>query len=310
MSAPSLDGVVLRQATADDLASVERLLTASGLPTVGVADALCTFVVAEREGDVAEREGDIVGVVGLEVCGDHGLLRSTAVDPAYRDRGLGRALVERIIAEAEARGIHALYLLTTTAERYFPSFGFATITRDTVPSPIRATAEFAGACPASATVMCLTLPPATKPASVLFLCTGNSARSQIAEALLSARAKGRFRAGSAGIQPAAAVNPYAIEALRDFGIDWSGKQPKTIDQVLHDTWDMVITVCDRAKESCPVLPGHPTFAHWSIDDPAAVAGDLATKRAAFRRTAVDIARRIDLLLAVPASRVGSAAGAR
>lgn len=151
MSSPRLDGIVLRPAIASDLASVERLLVASGLPTAGVAAALCTFVVAERE-------GNIVGVVGLEVCCDHGLLRSTAVDPAYRDRGLGRALVERVIAEAEARGIHALYLLTTTAERYFPSFGFLATTRSEVPPPIRDTIEFASACPASATVMCLPLP--------------------------------------------------------------------------------------------------------------------------------------------------------
>jgi amino-acid N-acetyltransferase len=155
MSASQLDGIVLRRAAAADLASVERLLIASGLPTAGVSDALCTFVVAEAH-------GDIVGVVGLEVCCDHGLLRSTAVEPSYRDRGLGRALVERIIAEAEARGIHALYLLTTTAERYFPSFGFVATTRDAVPPPIRETVEFTSACPSSATVMCLSLPPSRR----------------------------------------------------------------------------------------------------------------------------------------------------
>ena len=156
MSAPPLDGIVLRPAIASDLASVERLLVESGLPTAGVAEALCTFVVAARESTT-------VGVVGLELCCDHGLLRSTAVDPAYRDLGLGRALVERIIAEAEARGIDALYLLTTTAERYFPSFGFVATTRDEVPLPVRETVEFTSACPATATVMCLPLPaPSTR----------------------------------------------------------------------------------------------------------------------------------------------------
>lgn len=140
-------------------------------------------------------------------------------------------------------------------------------------------------------------------ASVLFLCTGNSARSQIAEALLSARGNDRFRVGSAGVYPAPEVNPYAIEALRKMGIDWSGRHPKSIDDVLHEHWDLVITVCDRAKESCPVLPGHPAFAHWSLEDPAAVEGDAPAKRAAFRRTALDLARRIDLLLALPAERL-------
>lgn len=290
MKTASPAGITLRTARADDLPGIERLLEASSLPTEGVAEALCSFIVAES-GE------EIVGVVGLELCGEHALLRSTAVHPEYRDRGLGRALVERIIAEAEARNIRALYLLTTSAERYFPSFGFVTTTRESVPGPVRATAEFEGACPASATVMCLTLPRTQRAASVLFLCTGNSARSQIAEALLRARANGRLRVGSAGVRPAATVNSLAIDALRDYGIDWSGRPPKAIDAVLGEPWDLVITVCDRAKESCPVLPGHPTFAHWNIDDPAAVEGDAATKRAAFRATMVDLARRIDLLLA-------------
>ena len=115
-----------------------------------VREALPTFVVAQA-GD------DIVGVAGLEVCCDNALLRSVAVAPDWRSRGLGRQLVTRVIAEAEARGVRALYLLTTTAEQYFPSFGFARITRDEVPEDVRATSEFRGACPASATVMARSL---------------------------------------------------------------------------------------------------------------------------------------------------------
>jgi amino-acid N-acetyltransferase len=141
----------LRPARDEDLGAVEQLLTQSGLPVVGVADALCTFIVAESD----ER---IVGGVGLEVCCEHALLRSTAVAPEWRVRGLGRQLVERIIAEAEARNISALYLLTTTAERYFPTFGFMKTTRDAVPESVKRTGEFVSACPASATVMCLDLP--------------------------------------------------------------------------------------------------------------------------------------------------------
>jgi amino-acid N-acetyltransferase len=142
--------VFLRAALDDDLGAVEQLLTASGLPVAGVAEALCSFIIAESD-------GRLVGVVGLEVCDEHALLRSTAVAADWRDRGLGRQLVERIIAEAESRNICALYLLTTTAERYFPSFGFVKTTREAVPEPVRHTAEFVSACPASATVMCLTL---------------------------------------------------------------------------------------------------------------------------------------------------------
>jgi N-acetylglutamate synthase-like GNAT family acetyltransferase len=137
----------LRPARASDLAAVEQLLTASQLPLDGVREALSTFIVAESG-------AEIVGVAGLELCCDNALLRSVAVRDAWRSRGLGRALVTRTIAEAEARGIDALYLLTTTADRYFPSFGFRAIARDAVPPDIQATAEFRDACPASATVMC------------------------------------------------------------------------------------------------------------------------------------------------------------
>jgi len=137
----------VRPAIPADLPAVERLLSASHLPLDGVRDALPTFVVAEA-GD------DVVGVAGLEVCCDHALLRSVAVADTWRSRGLGRALVTRVISDAEARGIRALYLLTTSAERYFPSFGFRQITRAEVPEDVRETAEFRTACPASAIVMC------------------------------------------------------------------------------------------------------------------------------------------------------------
>jgi amino-acid N-acetyltransferase len=136
----------VRPAIAADLPAIERLLTANDLPLAGVREALETFRVAEAD-------SELVGVAGLEVCGDDALLRSVAVQPEWRARGVGRALVLRTIADAESRGLRALYLLTTTAERYFPSFGFRTITRDGVPAPVRATEEFTSACPASATVM-------------------------------------------------------------------------------------------------------------------------------------------------------------
>jgi N-acetylglutamate synthase-like GNAT family acetyltransferase len=150
MTANSMTIPEIRRATVADLAAVEHLLTASHLPLDGVREALETFVVAHA-GDV------LVGVAGLEVCCDNALLRSVAVASDWRSHGVGRALVTRVIADAEARGIHALYLLTTTAEHYFPSFGFRATTRDSVPDDVRATEEFKGACPASATVMCLPL---------------------------------------------------------------------------------------------------------------------------------------------------------
>jgi amino-acid N-acetyltransferase len=137
----------VRPAAPADLAGIERRLVASTLPLDGVREALADFVVAEH-GD------EIVGVAGLESCCNDALLRSVAVAPAWRSHGLGRALVTRVISDAEARGIRALYLLTNTAEHYFPSFGFHRVNRDDVPASVRETAEFSHACPTSATVMC------------------------------------------------------------------------------------------------------------------------------------------------------------
>jgi amino-acid N-acetyltransferase len=141
---------MLRPATAADLADIERLLTEAHLPTDGVAGSLATFVVAEHE-------RHLVGAAGLELCRNDALLRSVVVAPTWQGRGLGRALVSRVIAEAEDRRLHALYLLTTTAEQYFPAFGFERTTRDAVPADVRATAEFRTACPVSTTVMRKTL---------------------------------------------------------------------------------------------------------------------------------------------------------
>jgi amino-acid N-acetyltransferase len=146
MIAPISSAAVVRPATFSDLPAVERLLRDSDLPLVGVRESLANFVVAEAN-------GDLVGVAGLEICCDDALLRSVAVRPEWRSQGVGRALVTRAISDAEARGIRALYLLTTTAERYFPSFGFKQIARQDVPEDVRKTDEFTKACPSTATVM-------------------------------------------------------------------------------------------------------------------------------------------------------------
>lgn len=141
----------LRPATPADLDAIARLLEESKLPLAGVRESLEGFVVADHE-------DQLVGVAGLECLGaEYALLRSVAVEPAWRGTGLGKRLVERVIADAESRGIQALYLLTTTAERYFPSFGFTRTDRSSVPDEVKQSVEFREACPASATVMALDL---------------------------------------------------------------------------------------------------------------------------------------------------------
>jgi protein-tyrosine-phosphatase len=139
----------------------------------------------------------------------------------------------------------------------------------------------------------------TGPFRILVLCTGNSARSQIAEALFNQLGAGRIRAESAGTYPAPRVNPLAMAALAEAGYPWSGHQPRGLDGLEREPWDFVITVCDKARESCPVFPGQPMLAHWGMPDPAEVVGDEAIRRAAFREALLLIRRRIELLLALP-----------
>jgi len=128
------------------LPAVEKLLVASDLPIEGVRENFGDFIVAEDR-------GAIVGAIGLEKFDSVALLRSAVVSTEQRGAGVGRRLIERILARAEEAGIGEIYLLTTTAEAYFPRFGFSRATRDDVPDPVKASAEFRGACPDTAVVM-------------------------------------------------------------------------------------------------------------------------------------------------------------
>jgi arsenate reductase len=139
--------------------------------------------------------------------------------------------------------------------------------------------------------------------NVLFLCTGNSARSILAEALLGTLGQGRFNAFSAGSQPAGRVQPIAIELARELGYPVERLRSKSWDEFAEPgapVIDMVITVCDSAAaETCPIWPGHPATAHWGVPDPASVAGDEMTRRKAFVATMVALRRRVELLVALP-----------
>lgn len=132
--------------------------------------------------------------------------------------------------------------------------------------------------------------------SILFLCTGNSCRSQIAEGFLRNLAGDRLEVASAGTQPAG-LNPGAVEAMREVGIDISAHRSKRVEEFLGRRFDFVITVCDRAKETCPVFPGARSVKHWSFDDPAAAEGSPEEKRAVFRRVRDEIAARIRAFMA-------------
>jgi protein-tyrosine-phosphatase len=139
--------------------------------------------------------------------------------------------------------------------------------------------------------------------NVLFLCTGNSARSILAEAYLNSAGPGRFTAYSAGSHPGGKVNPIALELLAKNGIATDGLRSKSWDEFARPgapELDMIFTVCDNAAgEQCPVWPGKPVTAHWGVADPAAVSGSHEEKRTAFQRAFAELSARIKLLIALP-----------
>ena len=138
--------MVIRTATSGDLTAVRQLLAANSLPVDGVEENFPGFIVAEEK-------GAIVGAIGIERYGPAALLRSAVVSRELRGTGLGSRLVEEILARASAQGIRDIYLLTTTADEYFPRFGFGRAARVNVPESVKVSREFQGACPDTAVVM-------------------------------------------------------------------------------------------------------------------------------------------------------------
>jgi arsenate reductase len=147
----------------------------------------------------------------------------------------------------------------------------------------------------------------SRPFNVLFLCTGNSARSIMAEALLNHMGGGRFRAFSAGSHPAGAVNPYALRQLARMNISAEGVRSKSWDEFAGPgapAMDFVFTVCDNAAgEVCPIWPGAPVSAHWGIEDPAAAEGDDAVKISAFQKAFRLLEARLRIFSALPIARL-------
>lgn len=135
---------------------------------------------------------------------------------------------------------------------------------------------------------------------VLILCTGNSARSQMAEGLLRHDGGDKFEVESAGVEPSF-VRPQAIEVMREVGIDISGHRSKSVDKFLGQAFDYVITVCDHANERCPLFPSKTERLHWSFDDPAAVQGSEAQRLAVFRRVRDEIREKLRQFMAESAA---------
>jgi arsenate reductase len=140
----------------------------------------------------------------------------------------------------------------------------------------------------------------SRPYKFLFLCTGNSARSIIGEYLLRQLGGPRFQVFSAGAFPTGKVNPLAVQVLQDiYNVDASEARSKSWEEFKDVEFDFVVTVCDNARETCPIWPGQPIVAHWSSPDPAAVEGSEAEKYRAFKEVAFQIKRRLQLFTALP-----------
>jgi len=133
------------------------------------------------------------------------------------------------------------------------------------------------------------------PISVLFLCTHNSARSQMAEGILRKLAGGRIKVFSAGSEPTS-IHPLAIKAISEIGVDLSQQRPKHLNEFIGQHFDYIVTVCDRVREACPVFPGDPEQIHWSFPDPVAVQGNLQTQEKNFVDTSNQLTTRIKYLL--------------
>lgn len=147
----------------------------------------------------------------------------------------------------------------------------------------------------------------TKTYNVLFICTGNSARSIIAESAMNAIGRGRFNAYSAGSFPKGQVNPYALEVLRNVGYPTDGLRSKSWDEFSQPgapALDFVFTVCDKAAgEVCPIWPGHPMSAHWGVEEPGEAAGSGEQVLGRFKNALLILKRRIELFTSLPLSSI-------
>jgi protein-tyrosine-phosphatase/N-acetylglutamate synthase-like GNAT family acetyltransferase len=289
---------LLRTATAEDAESIRTLLERAGLPTSDLGSSRPEFIVAYED-------AELIGAGALQRFDAIALLRSVAVASSRRGGGIGRLIVQELERLARGTNVTELVLLTQTAQAFFERQGYRAIERQNVPEAVQASKEFGSLCPASATCMSKTLakPIADRPYNVLFLCTGNSARSILAESLISQWGRGRFRGLSAGSHPRGAVHPIALELLGQMRLPTAGLRSKGWDEFAAPgapPLDFVFTVCDQAAgEVCPYWPGQPMTAHWGVPDPAAIEGSQMQKWLAFRTAFKALENRIKIFTSLP-----------
>jgi arsenate reductase (thioredoxin) len=228
------------------------LLKSNSLPTEDITNATKLFVATEGN--------DVIGTIGIELYDTLGLLRSLAVNNAYRGKGAGKKLMTFIEAFAKNNDIKELFLLTTTASAFFSNLSYEQIKREDTPPAIKQSTEFTATCPSSAIVMKKNLKK-----KVLFVCIENSNRSQMAQAFVKIHGGENIEAYSAGSKPSGKINPKAIAAMKELNYDLSSHASKSLDEVKdYAPFDAVVTM--GCGDACPWMPAK-KFIDWQIPDP-------------------------------------------
>ncbi len=242
------DSTTLRQQAID-------LLRQNDLPVSDMDENKLLFALVDQQQQLA-------GTGGLEFFDASALLRSVSVKKELQGKGLGKYInreLEKIVA---AKGISSIFLLTTTAKFFFEKEGYVVVDRDTVPQPIKDSAEFSSLCPSTATVMKKEITPKKK---VLFVCVENSNRSQMSQAFAKIIGGDKIDAYSAGSKPSGIVNPKAIAAMKELGYDLSTHDSKSLKEVeQYAPFDAVVTM--GCGDACPWMPAK-KFIDWEIPDP-------------------------------------------
>lgn len=273
--------MLIEHASDNDLAQILALLERLSLPLEGVAEHVDTMIVARADGRV-------VGAAALELYADGALLRSVGVDSGLQGKRIGHQLTAAALDLAKEHGVNTVFLLTTTADTFFPRFGFERITRQEVPASVQASVEFQSACPASAVVMRKRFVDGDMK-RIIFACVHNAGRSQMAAAFFNRLADpAKARGVSAGTDPGERVHPEVVAAMKELGMDLSSARPQRLTPEVAAGAEMLITM--GCGDACPVVPGLRRD-DWPLDDPKGKALDEV------RRIRDAIRQRVEQLVA-------------
>lgn len=223
----------------------------------------------------------LIGSAGLEIFDRIALVRSISVQPSQQHSGLGSIIIKELENIAREKSITDLYLLTTTADKFFSRQGYSVVKRNELPESIRKTSEFTSVCPASAIAMKKAL---TLKKKILFVCVENSNRSQMSQAFATMLGENRIEAYSAGSKPSGKINPKAIAAMSEIGYDLSHHESKSLEEVKqYAPFDAVVTM--GCGDACPWMPAK-EFIDWQIPDPRNMEPDEFNKVRDLIRTKV------------------------